>query len=169
MRPTLETLAAWTCPTCGSANSAGTTRCGTCRQLRFLDNHRQGTPEAPRAALGAKPVSESVRVTKCAEGAIAGHPVRESVLQKEAERWLRDHGTEFLHLSYRAREKRGWPDLTFCWRGKPCAVEFKSHDGELTREQMECLDRMDANCWRVKVCRSMPEFLEWLNRLSMEG
>lgn len=69
-------------------------------------------------------------------------------------------GIEYLHLSPRARERIGWPDLVFVIRGVPFAVELKTAHGTLREEQRQCLVRMQANGWRTIVCRSYEEFCE---------
>jgi len=84
----------------------------------------------------------------------------EKELQRLCEMELTRHGVEFLHLSHRAREKRGWPDLTFAWKGKPYAVELKTADGKLSVDQNECLRNMEKNGWATLVCRSYKMFAE---------
>jgi len=82
-------------------------------------------------------------------------------LQTACEQWLRQHDVEYLHLSPRAREHRGWPDLTFALRGMPCAVELKGPGGVVSADQAACLERLAANGWRVAVLRSLPEVCDW--------
>jgi hypothetical protein len=87
---------------------------------------------------------------------------REAELQRACEQWLMQHGIEYLHLSPRAREHRGWPDLTYCLPGGiACAVELKSANGTVSEDQAACLARMEANGWRVAVIRSLAEFVAW--------
>jgi len=67
-------------------------------------------------------------------------------------------GIEGLHLSPRAREKRGWPDLTFCAVGKPFAVELKTATGTLSAEQRAVLTVMECNGWYVRIVRAFDDF-----------
>jgi len=84
-------------------------------------------------------------------------------LQRLCELELHRRGIEYLHLSPRAREKTGWPDLTFALRREPIAVELKSERGRLRDEQVTMLKRMKANGWRVYVLRDMAVFVDLLN------
>ncbi len=82
----------------------------------------------------------------------------ESELQKACESFLSRHGIEFLHLSPRAREKAGWPDLTCCVNGKPLAVELKTVTGKLSDDQKRVLAAMKGNGWQTHVLRSYEAF-----------
>ena len=97
----------------------------------------------------------------------------EAALQKLCEQELSRRSIEFLHLSYRAREKKGYPDLTFCVRFpsahnphdyviEPFAVELKTKDGRLSADQMDTLKRMASNGWTVRVIRSFESFVKLL-------
>lgn len=86
----------------------------------------------------------------------------EKALQKQCEGWLRYHDIEFLHLSFRARERIGWPDLVFANpfdNGRMYAVELKSAQGKLTEEQRNCLDRLGRNGAKTLLIRSLDEFI----------
>jgi hypothetical protein len=87
-------------------------------------------------------------------------PERE--LQALCEQELSRRGVAFLHLSPRAREKVGWPDLVFALHGTPCAVELKAASGTLSPEQRACLSQMRENGWTVAVIRSMEAFLRFV-------
>jgi len=87
----------------------------------------------------------------------------EAPLQKLCEQELSRRGIVYLHLSFRAREKIGWPDLTFVISGRPYAVELKTARGVVTPEQTDTLQRMSANGWRCHVCRSFERFVEIIN------
>lgn len=100
---------------------------------------------------GILPITEDSGPTKADLNA-------ERQLQKLCEQELSRRNVEYLHLSYRAREKKGWPDLTFAWKGKPYAVELKSQIGKLSEEQAHCLARMKENGWEVMVLRSYAPF-----------
>ena len=89
---------------------------------------------------------------------------QEKQLQRDCEQLLRWCDVEFLHLSYRAREKRGWPDLTFVLNGRPMAVELKTRTGKLTLTQIATLERMQANGWHTHVVRGYDEFRALVGR-----
>jgi len=81
---------------------------------------------------------------------------RESELQRDCENELSLRGIEYLHLSIKARERKGWPDLTFsvpfhregwrcptcCARGRHYAVELKTATGRLSDDQKRVLARI---------------------------
>ena len=83
----------------------------------------------------------------------------EKKLQSMCESELNRRNIVYLHLSFRAREKIGWPDLVFCINGKPFAIELKTTNGKLTLEQINLHIRMADNGWNTKVVRSFDEFL----------
>jgi len=97
---------------------------------------------------------------------------RESELQRDCENELSLRGIEYLHLSIKARERKGWPDLTFsvpfhregwrcptcCARGRHYAVELKTATGRLSDDQKRVLARMQANGWLVRVVRTFEDF-----------
>ena len=95
--------------------------------------------------------------------------ISESQLQRECERVLTFHKVVFLHLSFKAREKKGWPDLTFCVRGQGYAVELKTATGVLSEDQKQCLEQMASNGWRTKVVRSVKEFIELIKDAENEA
>ena len=84
----------------------------------------------------------------------------EKELQRDCENYLRQHGIEFLHLSPKAREKEGWPDLVFVVDRIPHAVELKSATGKVSQEQLAVMERMASNGWRVHVIRTFEAFIE---------
>jgi hypothetical protein len=83
----------------------------------------------------------------------------ESDLQKKCNAELRRRGIRFLHLSHRAREGKGWPDLVFALNGHPVAVELKDARGKLSQDQVDTLDGMTANGWHCHVVREFADFL----------
>lgn len=87
---------------------------------------------------------------------------REAVLQRLCEQELSRRGIVFLHLSPRAREKKGWPDLTFALAGRPFAVELKMLGGRLSEDQQRLLARMAVNGWQTHVIRSFDTFIALL-------
>ena len=114
---------------------------------------------ADRKALGVKTVEE--RQGKADEMA-------EKELQQLCERELSRRGIVYLHLSFRAREKKGWPDLAFVLPtvqskpGIPWAVEVKTIVGRLSKEQKAMLREMALNGWQVRVIRSFEDFKDIL-------
>ena len=82
----------------------------------------------------------------------------EKELQRLCEQELSRRGIEYIHLSFRAREKRGYPDLTFALDGVPVAVELKSATGKLSPDQVKVMQRMERNGWRTHVVRSFEQF-----------
>lgn len=93
----------------------------------------------------------------------ASHTKLEKALQRLCELELRRRGIEYLHLSPKAREKVGWPDLVFCVKGRPCAVELKGPQGQLSADQKRMLDAMEANGWEVAVLREFVQFKAFLD------
>jgi len=84
----------------------------------------------------------------------------EKELQRLCEQELSRRGIMYLHLSFRAREKAGWPDLTFVIKGRPYAVELKTATGKLSGEQIDTMTIMTLNGWETRVCRSFEKFVE---------
>ena len=112
----------------------------------------QDTGEAVAGRVEAgNDVSEPMTQSKADAG-------EEKQLQRLCELELSRCGIEFLHMSYRAREKRGWPDLTFCVVGRPFAIELKTATGQLSQDQRQVLAAMEANGWLVRIVRSFDDF-----------
>lgn len=96
----------------------------------------------------------------------------ERTLQRLCESELSRQDIEYLHLSYRAREKPGWPDLSFTVPrmmsgyvfGVSCAVELKSATGKLSKEQENCLERLRRNGVRIAVIRSFDSFKGFIHK-----
>ena len=95
-------------------------------------------------------------------------PPRESELQRQCEHELRRRHIAFLHLSPRAREKVGWPDLTFAVYGKAVAVELKTPVGKLSPEQEQLHRELAASGWDVRVIRSFEKFHELVKGIEVE-
>jgi hypothetical protein len=87
----------------------------------------------------------------------------EADTQKICETELFRRKIAFIHLSPKAREKKGWPDLTFVLMGVPIACELKSSLGKLSKEQIEMLTMMKANGWHVYLIREAKHFISVLN------
>lgn len=98
----------------------------------------------------------------------ADAPRLERDLQKLCQIELQNRGvSQFLHLSPRAREKIGWPDLTFPWQGRFCACELKTKTGTLTPEQKETLDAIQAPPMNaiVATIRGLIQFRRFLDKI----
>ena len=112
---------------------------------------------------------ELVQVTKKWEWVPSGQDrppaVPESQTQDECEQWLTLHRHVYLHLSCKAREKKGWPDLVFWVRGIPFAVELKNATGTLRKEQAEILQEMADDGVHVAVCRSSAAMIGFVNHV----
>ena len=93
---------------------------------------------------------------------------REAVLQKTCEQELHRRDIAYLHISFRAREKAGWPDLVFALHGRPIAIELKSAAGTLSDDQTAMLKRMEFNGWEVYVMRAFREFYYLLEGQAVE-
>ena len=92
----------------------------------------------------------------------------EKDLQRLCEQELSRRRIAYLHLSFRAREKKGWPDLTFVlpteWGkpGIPWAVELKTASGVVSKDQKAMLRDMELNGWQARVIRSFEDFRDIL-------
>jgi hypothetical protein len=98
-------------------------------------------------------VSASIQPTPAAR-----HSESESELQKLCEHELTRRRIAFLHLSPRAREKAGWPDLTFAIAGRAVAVELKTSLGQLSPDQERLHTELRASGWDVRVIRNYETF-----------
>lgn len=88
-------------------------------------------------------------------------------LQRLCEQELSRRGIWYQHLSFRAREKAGIPDLIFVVKNyhrtvgiytQPWAIELKSPTGRLSDAQKATLAQMEGNGWYIAVIRSYEEF-----------
>ena len=100
----------------------------------------------------------------------------EAGLQKLCEQELSRRGIEHLHLSPKAREKKGWPDLTFTLKlttngaqAIPMAVELKTATGRLSDDQLDRLTKMQRNGTCVRIIRSYDAFCALLDGKLTEG
>lgn len=83
----------------------------------------------------------------------------EKDLQRVCELELSRRGIWYLHLSPRARERAGCPDLLFATApGVAWAIELKTATGTLSKAQRATLDLMEQNGWQTAVVRSYSEF-----------
>lgn len=115
-----------------------------------LPRRFEAAPQSPRPLFD---ISEPNKADATAEKA----------LQSLCESELNRRGIVFLHLSFRAREKAGYPDLTFVLDSTPIATELKSATGKLTESQKRVLSAMAVNGWQVHVVRSFEAFCVILN------
>lgn len=103
---------------------------------------------------------KALKVLLPAERAAKLERQSEKELQRLCESELNRRNIVYLHLSFRAREKIGWPDLVFAVHGKPYGIELKTTKGILSLEQIDLLTRMADNGWITHVCRSFEEFIK---------
>ena len=90
----------------------------------------------------------------------------EKQLQNQCENYLRLHGIEFLHLSFRAREKCGMPDISFANpndNGRFYGIELKSVFGKVSEDQKRVMANLEKNGAHVAVVRSLEEFIGVVN------
>lgn len=92
------------------------------------------------------------------EAKVKADDAAEAVLQGLCEDELNRTRVAYLHLSMKAREKKGWPDLTFVINGIPLAIELKSATGKLSPEQKDVRIMMVQNGWVYVVVRSFDLF-----------
>jgi len=91
-----------------------------------------------------------------------GEAVVERYLQRLCEQELSRRRISYMHLSFRAREKIGWPDLTFCLHGRFVAVELKTARGTVSKEQVAILADLERNGALTRVIRSFEDFRDLL-------
>ena len=91
-----------------------------------------------------------------------GDLANERELQRLCEQELSRRNIWFIHLSFRAREKVGCPDILCAVNGQAYAFELKGPGGRLSDEQKSTLEHMASNGWKTNVCRSYAEFVSAL-------
>jgi hypothetical protein len=83
----------------------------------------------------------------------------EKELQKLCEHELTRRNIPFLHLSFKAREKVGWPDLCFCRQdGRFCGIELKAANGKVSEAQAQTIERIRQLGGVGEVVRSYEQF-----------
>lgn len=90
----------------------------------------------------------------------------EKELQKHCIQLLSQRGVRMVinpPMHRRSQLPAGWPDLTFCWNGRACAVECKTIHGTLRKEQYECIQALIDEGWRHDVVHSLKEFQKFLD------
>jgi hypothetical protein len=114
------------------------------------DRMRRMMPASARQSLGIQTAKEAQEA----------YEVRaEKDLLRLCKQELGRRGVRVVHhLSHRAREHAGYPDLTFVLRGVPMAVELKTARGVVSADQEATMAAMRLDGWRVRVCRSFEEF-----------
>jgi hypothetical protein len=112
-------------------------------------------PAAERKAMGIQTVQE-------AQGAYDDRAEKDLLRLCRQELFRR--GVRVVHhLSHRAREHVGYPDLTFVLLGVPMACELKTARGVVSADQEATLAAMRMDGWRTMVCRSFEGFRAWLD------
>ena len=114
--------------------------------------------ERNRDALAAEFGSDHPSLPRDPSKPLQGDVEHEKQLQGDSELTLHRLHIRYLHLSPRAREKKGWPDLTFVVNGYPLAVELKSATGTVSDEQTDMLTGMRENGWHCYVLRNYKDF-----------
>ena len=127
--------------------------------MRLEDLHPDYQEQARRQVEGPPEQSPVLQLSSKADDKA------EKDLQTVCERELSRNAIAFLHISFRAREKAGWPDLVFALDGRPIAVELKAKGGKLSTDQVKMLTMMKVNGWEVYVLRSYVPFWGLLNGL----
>lgn len=86
----------------------------------------------------------------------------EDKLQRLIAGWLTVNGVRFINppMHLKSTLPPGWPDFTFCIRGRPFAIECKTKAGKCTPEQLGMQRDLKANGWTVAVVRDFAGFLE---------
>ena len=73
---------------------------------------------------------------------------------------------DYLHLSPKAREKKGLPDLVFFYAGRGFAIELKTATGIVSAAQKRVLERWGKHGAIVAVVRN---FAEWRQVTGITG
>lgn len=115
---------------------------------------RRCMPANERKALGIQTVQEAQQ---------AYDDQAEKDLLRLCKQELSRRGVRVVHhLSHRAREHAGYPDLTFVIQGVPMACELKTRRGVVSAEQEAALAAMRLDGWRTMVCRTFDHFRRWV-------
>ena len=166
-----------TCPHCGAMHaSKSCPRCATAKITPGIGTAVSGTvsntagkgDDSGKAPKCARTRENGLKRDSCGNSAAEAWRQNglERDLQKLCETDLTARGIEYLHLSHRAREKKGWPDLTFAISGRPYAVELKGPVTPISASQLDCLSRLEKNGWNCAIVRS---FAEWRGILPQES
>jgi hypothetical protein len=113
--------------------------------MKLSDIHPRAWKQVTDAILAIK-VKEAPLELEAARSMCdaAEAPKLEKQLQRLCELELSRWGVEFLHLSPKAREKKGWPDLAFPHphTGIFCGIELKTARGVVSGDQKRTLASM---------------------------
>jgi len=126
-----------------------------------IENLNAKHQDQARAQLGLDPLPALLQKTLAQP---TSQSQEEKELQRLCEQLLYSLNIEFLHLSFRSREKKGWPDLTFCHNGTPYAIELKTATGRLSQDQESTLANLKTNGWHTHVLRSYSELKTLLEK-----
>jgi len=141
-------------------HGAKVAECRTCGQLRPVSQSEQA-----RAALAdaQKPV-EGWDAAAFEGPLINPYPGNERDLQAVCELELTRRGIWYLHLSPRAREKEGAPDLLFFHAGFGWGIELKNAKGQPSAAQRAALVAIRRNGGVARICRSLDSFRAVIDR-----
>ena len=86
----------------------------------------------------------------------------EDTLQADIRVWLLNNRIQFINppMFQKSALPPGWPDFTFCFKGRPYAIECKTKTGRVEKGQALMHSRLLADGWNVAVVRSFAHFLE---------
>lgn len=95
----------------------------------------------------------------------------EKKLQENVARLLTQRNITFFRqrMDRRTSLPNGTPDFIFAVNGRACAVECKTIDGRLTKEQKDMLIELQNGGWRTWICRSESDFLAWLKSVEVDN
>ena len=93
----------------------------------------------------------------------AESPRLEKELLRDCCNELSRRGIPYLHLSPKAREKAGWPDLTFCYRSRFYGLELKVAGGRVSSEQVGMISALRDHGAISELVWSYAEFIKVLD------
>lgn len=110
-------------------------------------------PEDERKALGQMTSKEAQAKY------LAG---QEREFQSHVRSYLSCREIEFINppMNRKSQLPPGWPDFTFCYRGRAVAIETKTIAGKLSPDQKTQHRKMRLNGWIIIVPKSIPEIAE---------
>lgn len=117
-----------------------------------------------RRALGVQTTSEASAKAQAGE---------EDDLQSDIRQYLNLHRIEFITPGMRRKSALppGWPDFTFSYRGRACAVEAKAGTNKLDPDQIKMRDRMQQpeNGWHWIEARSVADVQALFRQIDQES
>lgn len=86
-------------------------------------------------------------------------PKAEKTIQGEIAQYLRLHEIQYIKPDMRKKSPlpKGWPDLTFAYRGVPLALEAKILGEKPREDQAEMHEKLRANGWRVETINGVAD------------